>query len=182
MDKLLIATLFTAGLAAAIPGAVAQTAPSQTQATQVEQSRHARRSSRLPSERMEARLAQLQTALKITDAQKAQWENFAAVLRKHARELDIRVQERRTQMAERSQRQQLSAIEQLERHQQRMAARAQRLNELIAAGRPLYAALTPEQKQVADGLLASRHGRGGHRHRGMRPSAYTRGWQSSHGS
>ena len=174
MDKLLIATLFTAGLASAIPGAVAQTAPSQTnapQARQAEQYRHAKRSSRMPSERVEARLAQLQTALKITDAQKGLWENFAAVMRKHARELDQRVQERRAHMAERSQRQQLSAIERLERRQQIMATRAQRLNELIVAGKPLYAAFTPEQKQVADGLLASRHGRGGHRQRGMRPSA-----------
>jgi hypothetical protein len=175
MDKLLIATLFTAGLASAIPGAVAQTAPSPTmapEARQAEQNRHARRSSHLPGERLEARLARLQAALKITDAQKSLWENFAAVVRKHAREADRRFQERRTQTAERSKRQQLSAIERLERRQQVMAARAQRLNELIAAGKPLYAALSPEQKQVADGLFASRHGRGDHhRHRGMRPRA-----------
>jgi exonuclease VII large subunit len=175
MDKLLIATLFTVGLASAMPGAVAQTAPSQTtapQARQAEQNRHAKRSFQLPSERVEALLARLQTALKITDAQKAQWENFAAVMRTHAREADQRIQERRTRMAERSKRQQLSAIERLERRQQMMAARAQRLDELIAAGKPLYAAFTPEQKQVADGLLASRHGRSGHRHRGgMRPNA-----------
>jgi phosphoketolase len=173
MDKMLIATLFTAGLATAIPGAVAQTAPAQTQAPQYrqgEQDRHARRSHQLPSERMEARLARLQEALKITEAQKGLWENFTAVVRKHAREADQRFQARRTQMAERSQRQQLSAIERLERRQQRMATRAQRLDELLAAGKPLYAALSPEQKQVADGLLQQR--RGGHqRHRGMRPSA-----------
>jgi len=179
MDKLLIATLFTAGLASAIPGAVAQTAPAQggaqaevPQGRQAGQYRHAKRSAQPPSERVEARLAQAQEALKITDAQKGHWENFAAVVRKYAREADARVQERRARMAERSQRQQPSAIEQLERRQQRMALRAQRLNEVIAAGKPLYAALTPEQKQIADGLLASRHERGGHRNRGgMRPGA-----------
>jgi len=123
---------------------------------------------RLPSERVEARLAYLHTALKITDAQKAQWENFAAIMRKHAREADKRVQERRTRMAEGTKRPQLSAIERMERRQQGMAARAQRLNELIAAGKPLYAAFTPEQKQVADDLL-SRPGRDGHgRHHGTR--------------
>ena len=172
MDKLLIATLFTASLATAMPVAVAQTAAPQAKAPQsrhVEQGQHAKRAFRLPSERVEARLAYLHTALKITDAQKAQWENFASVMRKHARESDKRVQERRTRMAEGAKRQQLSAIERLERRQQGMAVRAQRLNELIAAGKPLYAAFTPEQKQVADGLLASQHGRGGHaRHRGMR--------------
>jgi hypothetical protein len=93
-------------------------------------------------------------------------------MRTHAREADQRIQERRTRMAERSKRQQLSAIERLERRQQMMTLRAQRLNELIAAGKPLYATFTPEQKQLADGLLASRHGRSGHRHRGgMRPNA-----------
>ena len=175
MDKLLLATVFTASLASAMPVAVAQTAPSQTMAPQVrqaEQSRHARRSSQLPSERLEGRLAQLQAALKITAAQKSLWENFAAVMRQHAREADRRFQERRTPMAGRSERQRLSAIERLERRQHMMAARARLLNELVAAGRPLYAAFTPEQKQVADGLLASRHGRGSHhRHRGMRPAA-----------
>ena len=181
MDKLLIATLFTAGLASAIPGAVAQTAPAQDRAQAQAQApqgrpagqyRHAKRSAQPPSERVEARLAQMQTALKITDAQMGHWQNFAAVVRNHARDADARFQERRAQMAERSQRQQPSAIEQLERRQQRMALRAQQLNEVIAAVKPLYAALTPEQKQVADGLLASRHERGGQRHRGgMRPGA-----------
>ena len=171
MNKSLIATLLTAGLATAMPVAVAQTAAPQTKAQEsrhVEQGRQATRQFRLPSERVEARLAYLHTALKITDAQKAQWDNFAAVMRKHAREADKRVQERRTRMAEGSKRPQLNAIERMERRQQLMTARAQGLNELISAGKPLYAAFTPEQKQVADELL-SRQGRGSHgRHGGAR--------------
>jgi hypothetical protein len=175
MNKLLISAFFTAGLTSVMPAAVAQTAAPQTNAPQArhaEQDHHAKRPFRLPSERVEARLAYLQTALKITDAQKPQWENFASAMRRQARESDKRVQEGRAQMAEHSDRQRLSTIERLERRQQMMAAGAQRLNELIVAGKPLYAAFTPEQKQIADGLLAPRHGRGGHnRHRGMRGSA-----------
>lgn len=175
MNRLLIAALFTAGLASAMPAAVAQTATPQAKAPQAgsaEQGRHAKRQFQLPSERVEARIAYLQTALKITDKQKPQWENFAGTMRKQARESDKRVQERRAHMAERSKRQHLGAIERLERRQQMMMTRAQRLNELIAAGKPLYAAFTPEQKQLADGLLASPHGRGGHnRNRGMRGNA-----------
>jgi hypothetical protein len=171
MDKLLIATLFTAGLATAMPAAVAQTAAPETkapQSRQAEKGRHAKHGFRLPSARVEARLAYLHTALKITDAQKPQWENFAAVMRKHAREADKRIQERRTRMAEGAKRQQLGAFERLERRQKAMAARAQRLDALVTAGKPLYAAFTPEQKQVADELLGARQGRGGHgRHRGM---------------
>lgn len=150
--------------------AVAQTAAPQ--ARHAEQGHHARRPFQLPSERVEARLAYLQTALKITDAQKPQWENFAATLRKQALESDKHIQARRTQMAEHSKGQQLGTIERLERRQQMMAVRTQRMGELIAAGKPLYAVFTPEQKQVADGMLASRHGQGGHnRHRGMRGNA-----------
>ena len=175
MNKLLIAALFTAGLASAVPAVFAQTAAPQTSAPQVrhaEQNRHAKRPFQLPSERVEARLAYLQTALKITDAQKPQWENFASALRKQARESDKRIQERRTRMAEHATRQHLGTIERLEKRQQIMTAGARRLNELIAVGKPLYAAFTPEQKQIADGLLVSRHGRGGHmQHRGMRGNA-----------
>jgi hypothetical protein len=172
MDRLLIATLLTASLAAAMPAAVAQTAPSETKARQArhfDRDVHARRPFRLPSERVEARLAYLHTALKITEAQKTQWENFAAVMRRHARESDQRIQERRAKVADRSARQPLNAIERLERRQKSMEVRAQRLNELVAAGKPLYAAFTPEQKQAADEMLTSRRGHGGpDRQRGMR--------------
>src|SRR4051794_870953 len=44
----------------------------------------------MPSERVEARLAYARTALKITDSQQSQWDNFANVLRKHARAMDQR--------------------------------------------------------------------------------------------
>src|SRR5262245_42522544 len=123
MNKLLIAALFAAGLTSALPGAMAQTATPQARS---EQGQHAKRPHQLPSARVEARLAYLHTALKITDAQKSQWDTFAATMRKQARDADKRFQERRTQMAEHSKRPQLSAVERLERRQQMMTARAQR--------------------------------------------------------
>jgi hypothetical protein len=141
----------------------------------------------MPSERVEARLAYAKTALKITDGQQQQWETFANVMRKQARSMDQRFQQRRAQFeagraargeagqaARRPDERNVNAIERLERTQQRMAERSARLNEVIAAAKPLYASLSPEQKQIADGMLASR-GRGGHgqHHRGMHrgPSA-----------
>jgi len=170
MNRLMIAALFTAGLASALPAAIAQTAtPPQARS---EQGQHAKRPFRLPSERVEARLAYLHTALKITDAQKPQWNTFATTMRKQAREADKRVQERRTRMAEGAKRPQLSAIERLERRQQIMTVRTQRMNELIVAGKPLYATFTPDQKAAADSLLSSGRGRGGHhRHRGTHGAA-----------
>src|SRR5688500_1070021 len=56
-----------------------------------------RRAFRSASERIEARLAYIRTALKITDAQNAQWESFANVLRKHAKGRDQRMERFRAQ-------------------------------------------------------------------------------------
>jgi periplasmic protein CpxP/Spy len=125
-----------------------------------------RRAFRSPTDRVEARLAYLKTALKITDAQSAQWESFAAVMRKQAGDTEQRMQQRRAQFqkqgAERAERRNASAIDRLERTQQRMAARSARLNEVITAAKPLYAALTPEQQQIADTMLSRQGKRGGH--------------------
>lgn len=165
MNKKWIAALFTLTLASAMPAAIAQTASPQARGPHASHAKdhHAKR--QLPSERIEARLAYIQTALKITDAQKPQWETFAATLRKQARDADTRALERRTQTADRSKQQQVSSIERLEKRQRMMAAGAQRMNELIAASKPLYATLNPDQKQIADSLLSPRHGKGGHKGR-----------------
>jgi hypothetical protein len=130
-----------------------------------------------PSERVEARLAYIRTALKITAAQQPQWDAFANVLRKHARDRDQRFEQFRAQHegargGPRPDRPQVTAIERLERTQQRMAQRSAHLSEVLAAAKPLYASLSPEQKQVADGMLSRQGhgGRGGH-HRGMHRGA-----------
>ena len=112
-----------------------------------------------PSERVEARLAYLRTALKITDAQQAQWNAFAETLRNQARSADQRMQEFRAQR-EQGARERPNAIARLEREQQRHAASAVRINELLTVQRPLYLGLSDEQKAIADELLAPRrHGR-----------------------
>jgi hypothetical protein len=104
-------------------------------------------------------LAYLRTALKITDAQQAQWDAFAETLRNQARSADQRMQEFRAQR-EQGARERPSAIARLERKQQRHAASAARISELLTVQRPLYLALSAEQKAIADELLAPRrHGR-----------------------
>jgi hypothetical protein len=128
------------------------------------------RAFRLPSERTEARLAYLKTALKITDAQQPQWDAFANTLRKQARAADQRVQALRTEAAGREKGAQPTAIERMERGQARLAAASARLNETLSAAKPLYAALSPEQQKIADELLAPRR-HGMSRHRGGHPRA-----------
>jgi hypothetical protein len=52
-----------------------------------------------------------------------------------------------------------------------MTFASQRLDEVIAAAKPLYAALNPEQQKIADEMLARQgHGRMGH-HRDMHRGA-----------
>jgi hypothetical protein len=163
------------------PEIIAQAAPSAERGSH--RGGHDQRAFRMPSERMEARLAHIHKALNITDAQQVQWENFANVLRTQARDMDQRIQQRMAQRGEAgaraSERPQVSAIERLERQQQRLAQRSARLDEVLAAAKPLYAAFSPEQKQTADQMLSRDgqrrgHGSGGHRHhhhRGMHRGA-----------
>ena len=114
---------------------------------------------------MEARLAYIRTALKITDAQQAQWNAFAETLRNQARAADQRMQEFRAKHEQGATRERPNAIARLEREQQRHAESATRINERLAVQRPLYAALSTEQKAIADEVLAPRR-HGGHFGRG----------------
>ena len=175
MKKTILSTLVSAALvAAAATPAFAQSGGSRgegPQARQHAQRQHeGQRAFRLPSERVEARIAYLKTALKITDAQQAQFDAFAATLRKHAQEADQRVQKLRAEgTARREQGTRPTAIERMERGQQRLTAASTRLTETLAVAKPLYAALSPEQQKVADELLTPR--RDGRARHGSRPRA-----------
>jgi hypothetical protein len=164
MNKLLLSTLVSASLAAAaVPLVFAQTAnpnPEGSRAQHFEhRGHHGQRAFHLPSERIEARLAYLKTAMKITDAQQPQWDAFAATLRKQARDADQRIQGRRSQMAQGRKDTPPTAVERMEFMQARLAAASARLSETLAAAKPLYASLTPEQQKVADEVLSPhRHG------------------------
>jgi hypothetical protein len=131
-----------------------------------------------PTERVEARLAYLKTALKITPAQEAQWNAYAQSVRKDAGEREQKLAEWRQKhdaARQGGEQPRPSALERLDRQQKFLAAASAKLNERIAAIKPLYASLSAEQKKVADVVLVpgGRHGGfgGGHergrRHHGM---------------
>lgn len=159
MNKWITGGIVSIGLATAAPLSVAQTAGEVAQAPQHRHGQRHHQGERaftLPSEGVEARLAYFRTALKISDAQQAQWDAFANVLRKHAKEADARIEKRRAARAQGGERTRPNAIARMELRQQRMANASARLGEVLEAGKPLYAALSPEQQQVADRLLAQR--------------------------
>src|SRR5688572_14330210 len=99
MNKALAGALLSIGLSSAF-ALHAQTgvAPAaQPQAQQGTRHHDGKRAFTQPSERVEARLAYIRSALKITDAQQAQWNAFAETLRNQAKAADQRMQEFRAQ-------------------------------------------------------------------------------------
>ena len=165
MNKLIVTALVSAGLVGAIPQAVAQTAGPDG----VRQGRHAVHGQQhgqralSPTDRAEAQLAYLKTALKITSSQEAAWNAYAETRRKQARDASQNREKFHSQMAERQKNgTRPTAVERLEFRQAMLAAASARTSESLAATKPLYAALSPDQKKIADELFA----RGGHGHRG----------------
>jgi len=176
MNKLLTNTLLAIGVTAGSASfTIAQTAnpsaPAGAQSHHAARHHQDKRAFSSPSERVEARLAYIRTALKITDTQQPQWNTFADSMRKQAAERTKRMQEWRAQAGQRTERQRPNAIERLERQQKHLTAAAASLNERLAVQKPLYAALSADQKLVADELFARRGGRGMGHHRGFHRGA-----------
>jgi len=109
-----------------------------------------------PTERVEARLAYIRTALKITDGQQSQWDAYANVVRKNAQNMEQRFQSRHRGEPAQGGRRQTNAIEHLETTQSFLAEAVTRVNQLLAVEKPLYAALSVEQQKVADEVLNPR--------------------------
>ncbi|MGP1676997.1 MAG: Spy/CpxP family protein refolding chaperone [Giesbergeria sp.] len=165
MNKLLSSTLVSVCVAAfAASAAVAQTTPNAGSRPDAGvQKRFADRPFSRPTERVEARLAYVRTALKISQAQQSQWDAYANLVRKNSKEREQRFKSRRTGERARTQQQRPNAIERLEKAQSLHAEAVTRINQLLAVEKPLYAALSPEQQKVADVVLnrrsGSQHGR-----------------------
>jgi len=155
MNKLLGRTLVSACfLAMSASAAIAQTpARMDPRQTSTPEHRYADRAFSRPTERVEARLAYVKTALKINDAQQAQWDAYANLVRKNAQDREQRIKSRQSGEAGRAPRQQTGAIERLERAQSFHAEAVTRINQLLSVEKPLYTALSPEQQKIADVVL-----------------------------
>ena len=178
MRKLIMSTLVSLGIAGAtVPLAFGQTtspADAGPQGHHEPRHQHEKRPFSLPSERVEARLAYIKTALKITDAQQSQWNAYAEVLRKQAREMDQRIQSWQSRRRRKSKEHEPTAIDRLQRAQEFLAAASAKLSELLAVEKPLYAALTRDQQLVADEVLPPRRPSTFHRE-DVRRGAWPRG-------
>lgn len=127
-------------------------------------------------DRVEGRIAQLRTELKITPAQEPQFNALAAEMRAQSRAMGqmhaqmMGGQGGRGGMAGMNHdgaapargRMNMSAPAMLDEHDKMMTAHLDALRKFRTAAAALYATLTPAQKQIADELM----GRGGRRMRG----------------
>ncbi len=120
-------------------------------ATQTEPRHHEMERMR-PGQLVDGRIAFLKTELKITPAQESQWGQVASAMRENANALDQAI------TAARSQRGNADAVERLAARGQFAKVRAENAARMLAAFKPLYTSLSPEQQQMANALVAAHHG------------------------
>jgi hypothetical protein len=111
-----------------------------------------------PTEEVEARLAYVKTALKITPAQQQAWDAYANLQRDNARDMEARFNAMRSEPRKPDDRPR-DAVSRLEREQTFLTEAAARIAKLIEVEKPLYASFSPDQKRVADMVLNPRHPR-----------------------
>ncbi len=103
---------------------------------------------------VDARIAFLKTALKITDAQEQAFDGVAKVMREDAAERMKMHESFRAEMPK-------NALERMELHAKIAEMHAQHLAAFVAAFKPLYDGLSDDQRKAADELLGSHlHHRG----------------------
>jgi periplasmic protein CpxP/Spy len=95
-------------------------------------------------ERVEHRINELHAQLRITPAQRPQWDKFADVMRENARDMDQAFIQRSQQF------QSMNALQNMQSYEQIAEAHAQHLQKLVPAFEDLYNAMPEQQKRIAD--------------------------------
>src|SRR5215471_1164278 len=95
-------------------------------------------------ERVEQRIKELNSQLRISPAERPQWDQFAQVMRDNARDMD-RVYDQRTEQFR-----SMTALQNMQSYEQLATQHAQNLQKLVPAFQNLYNAMSDQQKQLAD--------------------------------
>jgi hypothetical protein len=95
-------------------------------------------------ERVENRIKQLHTQLRITSAEEPQWNQFAEVMRQNARDIDQAILNRTQQFET------MNAVQNMQSYEQLAEQHAQHVQKLVVAFENLYGAMPEQQKQLAD--------------------------------
>jgi protein CpxP len=104
------------------------------------------------SERVESRVSDMHTKLKITPAQEGQWNSVAQVMRDNAKTLDTLTQARINNANT------MTAITDLKSYSEITDAHAEGLKKFIAAFQALYDSMSDAQKKEADMLFQGHRG------------------------
>jgi periplasmic protein CpxP/Spy len=94
--------------------------------------------------RVEQRISELHTKLKITPAQEEQWNKFADVMRDNGHTMGELYRQRMALGTD------TTALDDMKQYAQITQAQADGTKRLVDAFEPLYASLSPEQKKLAD--------------------------------
>ncbi|MBV8347734.1 MAG: Spy/CpxP family protein refolding chaperone, partial [Mycolicibacterium sp.] len=108
-------------------------------------------------------IKELHTRLQITPAEETQWNQFAAVMRENARDMDQAFMQRAEQFSS------MNAVQNMQSYAQLAEAHAQRVEKLVPAFENLYNAMPEQQKQLTDQVFranAERHIGAAQTHRG----------------
>jgi periplasmic protein CpxP/Spy len=108
---------------------------------------------RTPTDRVELRIKQLHSELKITPEQEPQFDAVAQAMRDDAKAMEDAIAQRREAKS-------MTAVDDLKAYQAIADAHAQGLQKLIPAFQALYDTMSPEQKKNADAVFShTRHPR-----------------------
>ncbi len=150
--SLLHAALLAVGLlAAGTPAVLAQSAPGAAPSAGMTAQRQA-----TPGKYIEGRIAFLRTELKITPAQTALFDSFAEAMRQNTRAMGARIEKAH---ADRDAGKATNALQRMESRSESLKLQSEQSLRLLDAFKPLYAALSDEQKTTADELLSRRQGK-----------------------
>ena len=107
---------------------------------------------RMPSAHVEGHIAFLRTELGITDAQAPLWDKVATAMREDVARMTSALAQDSTNLQAPE-----TALAHLERRAKLAALRADGEARFLAAFRPLYEALSADQRKIADELLTDGH-------------------------
>jgi periplasmic protein CpxP/Spy len=148
----LAAALLTGVAAVGLTPSFAQTPPGPANPAGAQtEARHHAAERMLPSQLVDGRIAFLKAELKITPDQEAQWQQVAGAMRDNAKALDQAV------TTARQSRDTMDAVQRIQLRGEFAKMRADNDARLLAAFKPLYASLSPEQQRVANQLVEPHH-------------------------
>ena len=146
------AALLTSAAVLGLTPVLAQTAPAPGDSPAMQsQARHHAGPRMLPGQLVDGRIAFFKAELKITPNQETQWQPVATALRQNANALDEAIN------GARQQRGTMDAVQRLTVREQFDKVRSENDERLLAAFKPLYASLSPEQQQIANQLFVQHH-------------------------